>query len=353
MAEAAVGLSIHEARALGSRLRLTVADDTPEGSSRRAEAWAAVVAVFDAVDAAMSRFREDSELTRLHRTRSADTPSRTLTSALIAADRAARVTGGRFDARVVGDLERLGAPGIRQAWADWDRADPRAVRLEGRRGRQPGSLTLVAPVDLGGIGKGLALRWAANRAATLLGGAAFLLDAGGDFASRGRPGESGWSIAIEDPSGDATPVATCELLPDQSIATSSVRISRWQAPDGRQAHHLIDPATGEPGGAGLLAVTVAWPDPAWAEVWSKALFLEGAGSIADVARRRDLAAWWLTEDGMLSMTPAARLQTTWVRAEAPPRATRVPAGRSASGAGDELRAVDADDLAADPARALT
>ncbi len=35
-------------------------------------------------------------------------------------------------------------------------------------------------------------------------------------------------------------------------------MNRWRAPDGRLVHHLIDPSTGEPGGAGLLAVTVAY-----------------------------------------------------------------------------------------------
>jgi hypothetical protein len=90
----------------------------------------------------------------------------------------------------------------------------------------------------------------------------------------------------------------------------------WLDPDGRPVHHLIDPSTGAPGGAGLAAVTVAFPDPAWAEVWSKALFLEGASGIADAARRRGLAAWWVDEAGELSMTPAARQQTGWVRAEA-------------------------------------
>ena len=62
-------------------------------------------------------------------------------------------------------------------------------------------------------------------------------------------------------------------------------------------HHLIDPRTGEPGGDGLAAVTVAGPDPAWAEVWSKALFVEGARSIAAAARSRGLAAWWVGGDG--------------------------------------------------------
>ena len=78
-------------------------------------------------------------------------------------------------------------------------------------------------------------------------------------------------------------------------------------------HHLIDPSTGDPGGAGLLAVTVAGTDPAWAEVWSKALFLEGWRGIGDLARGRGLAAWWVETGGELRMTPAARVMTDWTR----------------------------------------
>jgi thiamine biosynthesis lipoprotein len=188
-------------------------------------------------------------------------------------------------------------------------------RLMRRLGRR-GEIELLAPVDLGGIGKGLALRWAARRVAAVLDGAGFLLDAGGDLVSRGFRAGVPWSIGIEDPVGGAEPVAVVVLDRDQSIATSSVRIGRGIGPDGRPVHHLIDPRTGAPGGAGLAAVTVAWHDPAWAEVWSKALFLEGASRIADAARGRGLAAWWVQEDGELSMTPAARQQTSWVLAEA-------------------------------------
>lgn len=313
-----------EGRALGSPLRLTVeaaantAGDAVAVSADRA--WAEILATFAAVDAAMSRFCDDSELTRLHRARGPVLGlSRELVAALTAADRAHRITGGRFDARVLADLERLGFVAVPQAWPDAPAASPpagspsdRFMRREGRHG----AVELLAPVDLGGIGKGLALRWAARRAAALLGESGFLLDAGGDLVSHGLRAGERWSIGIEDPSGSETPLAVVVLGRDQAIATSSVRIGRRAGPDGRPVHHLIDPRTGEPGGAGLAAVTVAWPDPAWAEVWSKALFLEGAASIAGVARGRDLAAWWVDEDGALAMTPAARQQTSWVRSEA-------------------------------------
>lgn len=108
-----------------------------------------------------------------------------------------------------------------------------------------------------------------------------------------------------------------ERAPAASPAPSPAR-RRWPGPDRAACHErAIDPATGEPGGNGLLAVTVAAPDPAWAEVWSKALFLASAGRIAGAARARGLAAWWVDQVGRLSMTPAARLLTPWVGGERP------------------------------------
>ena len=102
-----------EGRALASPLRLTVTSAAVNAAVDRA--WEAVVEVFAAVDTAMSRFREDSEITRLNR---AGAPvanlSRYLVAALTAADRARRMTDGRFDARVVVDLERIGFGGVPQ-----------------------------------------------------------------------------------------------------------------------------------------------------------------------------------------------------------------------------------------------
>ncbi len=130
----------------------------------------------------------------------------------------------------------------------------------------------------------------------------------------GTPPEAGWRIGIEDPAADdtdtAAPLVVVELW-SGAVATSSVRVRHWVTPDGRAVHHLVDPRTGEPARTGLIAVTVAAADPAWAEVWSKALFLVGRAGIADEARSRDLAAWWITDEGRLGLTPAARVRTAW------------------------------------------
>ena len=300
---------------MGSPLRLTV----PAGR-RAGAAWRAVVAEFAASDLAMSRFRSDSEATSLARSAGVGTAipvGRRLERAVIAADRARRVTGGRFDPRILSDLERLGEHGapIDGAPIAVDAGPERAWR--GRAVvRRPalGRLQVDHPIDLGGIGKGLALRWAAARI-TALGIADFLLDAGGDIVVRGEaPSDGPWRVAVEDPGGGEEPMAVLEPDPG-AVATSSIRRRHWSTADGRPVHHLIDPRTGEPSDGGLLAVTVAGPDPAWAEVWSKALFLGGRAEAGPEARRRGLAAWWITVEGRLEMTPAARGRTVWVRGE--------------------------------------
>jgi thiamine biosynthesis lipoprotein len=121
-------------------------------------------------------------------------------------------------------------------------------------------------------------------------------------------------IGVENPAGGEE--AAVVTVRDGAVCTSSIAVHRWRTGDGRDVHHLHDPRTGEPGGEGLLAVTVAGPDPAWAEVWSKTLFLEGARGIAARARGLGLAAWWVLENGAMEMTPAARVQTAWLASEA-------------------------------------
>jgi thiamine biosynthesis lipoprotein len=257
---------------------------------------------------------------------------------LAAIHRAGRLTGGRFDASVLADLERIGEHGadLGGAAAGDPKAaavDPTAPAGDPVRGEQPERVVLLvprdtprarlvrvpaAPVDSGGIGKGLALRWAGAAAiARLPDGSGLLLEAGGDITSAGRAPADGWPVGIEDPaaaSADAEPVAVV-ALDGGSVATSSVRHRNWVGPDGRRVHHLLDPRTGEPARTGLIAVTVASPDPAWSEVWSKALFLAGRAEIGDEARGRGLAAWWVDADGRLGMTPEARVRCTWVAEE--------------------------------------
>ena len=125
-----------------------------------------------------------------------------------------------------------------------------------------------------------------------------LLEAGGDVAWVGRAaaGES-WRVGIEDPADPMEVLAVVELH-DGALATSSIAVRAWATAEGARAHHLIDPRTWRPADGGMRAVSVAHHDPAWAEVWSKALFVAGASAIGAEARARGMAAWWVEEDGI-------------------------------------------------------
>lgn len=314
------------ARAIGSSLHLTVRlrePATPADLDAAEAAWAEIRAEFDAVDVSLSRFRDDSELTRLNRLAGSGRVVRVssrLRRALAAIDRAARLTDGRFDASVLGALERIGERGADLAPNGPEpRIGERAALAGGgaEPAGAPGWLVEVptVPVDMGGIGKGLALRWALARGLEVLPPTAgLLLDAGGDLVSGGRPPAVGWLVGVEDPAAP-DPIAAEPLvvatMETGAIATSSIRIRNWVGPDGTAVHHLVDPRTGDPARTGLIAVTVAASDPAWAEVWSKALFLAGRDGIADEARSRGQAAWWVDDQGRLGMTPEARVRTAW------------------------------------------
>jgi thiamine biosynthesis lipoprotein len=164
------------------------------------------------------------------------------------------------------------------------------------------------PIDLGGIGKGLAVRWAGEQLRHA--GDSVMVDAGGDCLFTGAgPDGSGWRVGVEDPRGGSEPVAVL-VLADNACATSSVRVRNWRS-GGRTVHHLIDPRTGESGGDGLLSVSVIHDDPAWAEVWSKTFFLAGATGVAAAAAHHGAAALWVHTDGRLGISDAALPFVLW------------------------------------------
>lgn len=284
---------------MASPLRLTAR------ASQVDAAWSAVVDIFERAEHDLTRFDGHSPLSQLNAVAGDGWRSvpPMLAAALAASHRAYRASGGIFDPRIIGAAEHAGEhAGVALPASPVQlRAEECWLRLDIRRG----IAAVDAPVDLGGIGKGLALRWAA-RAARRLGVDDFLIEAGGDIVAAGAPPAGGsWEVAIEQP-GSKDPAAIV-ALPDCAIATSSTAVRSWIGPDGRPAHHLIDPRTGRPAMAGSQSVTVAAPDPAWAEVRSKIGFIRG---IEAVARG---PAWWITSDGALGMTAAAGQLTQWQR----------------------------------------
>jgi len=163
-------------------------------------------------------------------------------------------------------------------------------------------------IDLGGIAKGIAVRFASEALRTVAND--FLVEAGGDCFCSGRaPEGTPWMIGVEDPCGGDEPVAVL-AVEDRAVATSSTRLRTWRC-NGTLVHHLIDPITGRPGGDGLLSVTVVGSDPARAEVVSKVLFLEGASDIASAASSWGAAALWVDDLGERHCSEAIRPMLAW------------------------------------------
>lgn len=273
--------------------------------------------VFRAVHRSCTRFDPTSPLMRMNaRPGQWHEVPPVLFGAITEAYAAYERTQGRFDPRVLSDLVDLGydrslpfADGVdtpkrsRSHRRPLERWRPRFLA-----GRHPEIHLGGIPIDLGGIGKGLAVRWAAEILADEM--SDFFVDAGGDCACRGTgPEEDGWRVGVEDPRGRLWPVAVLALR-DRACATSSTRLRRWRS-GAEAAHHLIDPATGSPGGAGLRSVTVVADDAAEAEVTTKSLFLAGVDGIAAGAASRDTAALWVGPDGTVGMSAAMKRYVVW------------------------------------------
>lgn len=313
-------------RSMASDVELRVVDPRP-GAER---ALAAARDRIEAIARHLTRFEASSALSRANAAPGAwhQVPDE-LADALLEAQRAHRETAGLFDPRVldallawgydrtfaevVGGTDPAALPGVpdgRGAPARPVPAEPwEPVVLSERPGRALVQLG-GTPIDLGGIGKGLAVRLAAAELRDA--GASVLVDAGGDEWLGGPgPDGDGWKVGVEDPVRRAVEQPVLVLaLTDLGVATSSVRRRRWNA-DGHPVHHLVDPRRGLPGGSGLASVTVVHPDPAWAEVWSKTLFLTGAVEVAAQAEVRDLAAAWVTDDGAVHTSAAMDRHVIW------------------------------------------
>ena len=240
-----------------------------------------VESLFAEVEKTLSRFRPDSELSRLNA--SAGWPfkvSRLTFEVIKASLDAARLTGGLFDPTILPSLvaagydcsfERIGSghPARLTCQTSQSRCSWRDIRLDAR------TCTIYMPagcvLDLGGIGKG----WTVDRASRELKDfPGYALDAGGDIAIGGNsPDEPPWAIGVADPRCPERDMLVLELT-QGAVCTSTTSRRRWQTAGGWQ-HHLIDPRTGRPSDSGVISATVLAGSAASAETLTKAAILLG------------------------------------------------------------------------------
>jgi FAD:protein FMN transferase len=269
-----------------------------------AAAYELVTDLLATVELAASRFREDSEISRLNRDPGHPRQVSPLLADLIGAGlAAAEQTDGDVDPTLGVAIRALGydrdfadlrpsgptgattattatrapaaaAPGSAAAAATPGprivvarRMTWRDVRLEGRTLTLPRGLSL----DLGATAKARAADLCAALVAERL-GAGVLVSLGGDIATAGPGPDGGWSIRVSD--GPGEPESMIALSAGSAIATSST-IRRTWSHAGQQVHHILDPQTLLPAEPVWRTVTVAAPTCLAANTLTTAAMVRG------------------------------------------------------------------------------
>lgn len=260
----------------------------PRASHVVDRAGALVLQTFSEVEQCLSRFLPDSELTALNRSGGEPFQASSLPfEAVSLAVSAARDTNGVFDPTVLAALEQAGydrsfeqvghaGRPTRPLSEKALRPDYRAVLCDPETHRI--RLTAGQRIDLGGIGKGLAV----DRA---LAATAFLpercIAAGGDIAVRGNAEpDGGWTVALEDSGNEA---GRSIRVRDAAVATSTTLKRRWLIA-GREQHHLIDTGAGRPAATSVRSVTVIAESCVQADVAAKTALLLGDMGMAFLER---------------------------------------------------------------------
>jgi thiamine biosynthesis lipoprotein len=230
----------------------------------------------------LSRFRPDSELSRLNEADSQPVPvSPTLWEVFQAAREADRFAGGLVTPTVLDAMIEIGYD--RTFDALWDKSIDLSHNV--RTTVSPlalvkfdeGARTITRPrgihLDFGGIAKG----WAAQEAMLRLSefGPA-LMNAGGDVATSGplRDG-SLWEIGVFKPFDRSGDYLETIHLAGGAVATSSTDRRHWKQ-GGQTRHHIIDPRTGLPAVSDVVSATAVARTVLEAESAAKSVLIRGS-----------------------------------------------------------------------------
>ncbi len=273
--------------------------------------------VLEEVDASMSTWRDDSELSRFN---SQDDQSkwmdisRPLYEVLVTARDVSELTGGAFDV-TVGPVVNLWGFGPEARPEQVPGEEELAARLEAighdklqLREEPPG--LKASPnqyVDLSAIAKGYGVD-AVARFLESEGVPGFLVEIGGEVRVAGRkPDGSAWRLAIEEPVSEQRQINRVIVLPDSQAMATSGDYRNYYESEGRRFSHTIDPKNGKPIQHNLASVTVIAGDCMTADALATAFNVMGTEKAKALATRENIAAYFIVrgEDGFeTEYTPA-------------------------------------------------
>ena len=304
------GRAVLQGSTMGTSFSVVLAGDPPPAADLR-ELQAAIDAELIEVNAQMSTYLPDSELSRFNRAPAErDFASSAELAAVVAeAKRVSESSGGAFDVTVGPLVDAWGfGPGDPSQRHELDLVEITALRAA--VGDDKLEVDAAGPtlrkraaglrVDLSAIAKG----HGCDRVAAVLraaGHADFMVEIGGEVWAQGQnPKGDPWKVGVERPTGDAAGermVQAIVRVTDVGVATSGDYRNYWER-DGVRFSHTIDPRTGRPITHALASVTVVHPESAaLADAWATALNVLGPAEGLVLAEREGLAAYFLVREG--------------------------------------------------------
>jgi len=126
-------------------------------------------------------------------------------------------------------------------------------------------------IDLGGIGKGYAIDCAVKKLKSA-GITSCLINAGGQVYCLGKKFNKPWKVAVKQPRGNGL-FQKIELT-DQGVSTSG-DYQQFFVTSGKRFSHIMDPKTLEPADSGVISVTVIGKEAASCDALSTGILVLG------------------------------------------------------------------------------
>ena len=231
------------------------------------------------VDAKMSTWRDDSELSAI---RAAEGPVDVSAETVFVVREAlvlAEATGGAFDPTVQPLVELWGFHGERRTTAPTDE-ELKAARDQVGWEKVVVTATTVdsggTALDLSAIAKGHAVD-RVSQALSAVHLADHLVEVGGEVRAMGSGSAGPWRLGVDRPEEGLAPgqqLAAIAGLTNVGMATSGNYRNTYEI-DGQRVVHTLDPRTGKPALGKVASATVVAPDCRTADGWATALMVLG------------------------------------------------------------------------------
>ncbi|WP_027183061.1 FAD:protein FMN transferase [Desulfovibrio inopinatus] len=262
------------------------------------------------VNAVMSLFKPDSELSRFNARQGLDwfPVSKELAEVVQTAQAVNRMTDGAFDITVAPLVNLWGfGPDKRPDVIPPDAEIEEALHSVGSnlvevRLDPPALKKLKSGItlDLAAIAKGYCVdavsNWLDSHGVT-----AFMVEIGGEVRTKGtKPGNIPWRIAVEKPVTTERAIQAVITLTGKAMATSGDYRNYFEV-DGKRYSHMIDPTTGRPITHTLVSVSVTDDTCTRADALATGLMVLGPEKGIAVAKKEGLSAFFIskTADGFV------------------------------------------------------